>query len=85
MNIQIVEDDHVLSDGIRLALREADMDFVQSMSIAQAKADFEQNNPDLIILDINLPDGSGYDYLGWVRKQSEVPVLMLTANDMEMD
>ncbi|NCB91692.1 MAG: response regulator transcription factor [Clostridia bacterium] len=85
LNIQIVEDDHVLSDGIRLALREADMDFVQSMSIAQAKADFEQNNPDLIILDINLPDGSGYDYLGWVRKQSEVPVLMLTANDMEMD
>lgn len=39
----------------------------------------------MIILDVNLPDGSGYDYLQWVRERSALPVLMLTANDMEMD
>ena len=37
------------------------------------------------ILDINLPDGSGYDFLGHVRTASSVPVIMLTANDMEID
>ena len=39
----------------------------------------------LLILDVNLPDGSGYDYLRWVREQAQIPVLILTANDMEMD
>ena len=45
-----------------------------------------KNNPmDLMILDVTLPDGSGYDYLEWVRERSRIPVLMLTANDMEID
>ena len=46
---------------------------------------YREQSPDLIILDINLPDGSGYDYLKWVRSRADTPVLMLTANDMEMD
>lgn len=85
MRIQIVEDDRALSDGIVLALKEPDYIFCQSNSVQQAQEAYEQQMPDLIILDINLPDGSGYDYLRWVRSKSEVPVLMLTANDMEMD
>lgn len=85
MRIQIVEDDRALSDGIVLALKEPDYIFCQSSSVQQAQEAYEQQMPDLIILDINLPDGSGYDYLRWVRTKSEVPVLMLTANDLEMD
>ncbi len=83
--IQIVEDDRALSDGIRLALREPELAFVQNTNIRQAKKTFVQENPQLIILDVNLPDGNGYDYLQWVRERSSLPVLMLTANDMEMD
>lgn len=100
MSIQIVEDDRALSDGIRLALQQSagiygkedsagresvPADFVQSFSIQKAKEDFMQEEPGLIILDINLPDGSGYDYLKWVRGRSHIPVLVLTANDMELD
>ncbi len=85
MQIQIVEDDRALSDGIVLALKEPEFIFHQSGSVKQAKEAYEQQMPDLIILDINLPDGSGYDYLRWVRTKSEVPILMLTANDLEMD
>ena len=40
---------------------------------------------DMVILDINLPDGSGYGFLESVRKESQIPVIMLTANDMEID
>lgn len=85
MRIQIVEDDRALSDGIRLALREDGITFIQSSSIRQAKEDFGANVPDIVILDINLPDGSGYDYLQWVKERSDVLVLILTANDMETD
>lgn len=85
MLIQIVEDDRALREGIALALREPGMEFKQSGSVEAAKKDFEKEIPGLVILDVNLPDGSGYDYLKWMREKSHIPVLVLTANDMEMD
>ena len=85
MLIQIIEDDRALSEGIALALKEPSLDFVQSMTVQAAKEAFEKCMPELLILDVNLPDGSGYDYLKWVRERSQIPVLVLTANDMEMD
>ena len=63
MLIQIVEDDRALSDGVRLALREPELTFIQNTNIRQAKQTFEQEKPELMILDVNLPDGSGYEYL----------------------
>ena len=44
-----------------------------------------ENRPDLLILDVNLPDGSGLELLEQVRRTSDVPVILLTANDLEMD
>lgn len=85
MWIQIVEDDRALSEGIVLALKEPETTFVQSGSIKLAKEAFGKEQIDLVILDVNLPDGSGYDYLKWLRERSQVQVLVLTANDMEMD
>lgn len=85
MLIQIVEDDRALSDGIVLALGEQGTEFIQCTGVKNAKQVYGEKCPELIILDVNLPDGSGYDYLKWVRSQADTPVLMLTANDMEMD
>lgn len=85
MLIQIIEDDRALSEGIALALREPGMEFVQCMTVCAAKEAYKKCMPELLILDVNLPDGSGYDYLRWVRERAQVPVLVLTANDMEMD
>ena len=87
MDIQIVEDDRSLSDGIEITLTDGENTFHKEYTIADAKAGFGKygDNLVLIILDINLPDGIGYDYLKYVRETSNVPVLILTANDMEMD
>lgn len=83
--IQIVEDDRALSEGIALALGGQGMEFVRCGNLASARKAFEEAVPELIILDVNLPDGSGYEYLKWAKARVQIPVLVLTANDMEMD
>ncbi len=87
MIIQIVEDDRALSDGIEITLADEKVTFRKEYLIKDATDGFNKYGKDLslIILDINLPDGIGYDYLKTVRETSDVPILILTANDMEMD
>ncbi len=87
MVIQIVEDDKTLSEGISISLGDYADSFYKEYKIEAAKAGFDRYGKEisLIILDLNLPDGIGYDYLKYVRERSDVPVLILTANDLEMD
>lgn len=80
--IAIIEDDKGLNRGIALALQRDGYEFYSFYTLGETK-DIEQM--DLVILDINLPDGSGLDYLRRLRSRSQVPVLVLTANDSEMD
>ncbi|MCR5702364.1 MAG: response regulator transcription factor [Lachnospiraceae bacterium] len=81
-NITIIEDDKALNDGIMLALANADYSFRQYHKLG----DYKKDEPvDLIVLDVNLPDGNGFDFLRELRKSSDVPVIMLTANDLETD
>lgn len=82
MKILIVEDDEALNNGIALSLPEDTL--YQAYSVAGAKK-LLNNNIDLIILDINLPDGSGMELCRRIRKTSNVPIIFLTANDMELD
>ncbi len=84
-NILLLEDDSTLGNGIRLALQS---DFVQVQlcrTLAEGKTAVMETHFDLLILDINLPDGSGMELLRQVRQTSSVPIILLTANDMEMD
>ncbi|MBP3458370.1 MAG: response regulator transcription factor [Lachnospiraceae bacterium] len=81
-NIAIIEDDQGLNNGIAMALKQEDFRFYQYASLAEAK---DVKEMDLIILDINLPDGNGFDFLKKLRTHSDVPVIILTANDLETD
>lgn len=84
--ILIVEDDKGLREGIELALKREDFSFVLCESIAGARDALSgRENFDLILLDINLPDGSGYELLKEVKSKGNEPVIILTANDLEMD
>lgn len=83
--ILIIEDDISLSNGISLALKDSEITFTQVKNLCSAKQNIESVHFDLIILDINLPDGNGLDFLKELRKSSAVPVIILTANDMETD
>ncbi len=83
--ILIVEDDKSLNQGIILALREEGRSLHPAYTLSQARQIWKKETIDLVILDINLPDGSGYGLLREIRQESAVPVLMLTANDLEID
>ena len=82
MKILIVEDDRVLNNGIALSL--ANYEVLQAFSVKDANDKLDAD-VGLVILDINLPDGSGMDFCKKVREYSNVPIIMLTANDMEID
>lgn len=82
MKILIVEDDKTLNNGIALSLNNDDV--LQAFCIKEADK-LLNDNIDLMILDINLPDGSGLDFCCEIRKTSKVPIIFLTANDMEID
>lgn len=83
--ILLLEDDAALGNGIRLALQSPAVQMRLCRTLAQAQNAVADNSYDLLILDINLPDGSGLELLREVRQVSSVPVILLTANDLEMD
>ena len=83
--ILIVEDDRGLNQGITLALHAPEYRFYSAYNLKEARRIWKEERVSLIILDINLPDGSGYTFLEEIRRESEVPVIMLTANDLEID
>ncbi|MDE6424547.1 MAG: response regulator transcription factor [Ruminococcus sp.] len=80
--ITIIEDDIALNNGIVLALKGLNYAFRQHYTIGEFD---HTDHTDLIILDINLPDGNGFDFLKKLRQSSNIPVIILTANDLEMD
>lgn len=80
--ITIIEDNYALNNGIALALKNYDYNITQIYKLKE----FDKNRKtDLIILDINLPDGNGFDFLKQLRTYSDVSVIILTANDLETD
>lgn len=83
--ILIAEDDAGLNEGIRLALKQNDIVFVAAYTLQEAWNLFETEHPEMVLLDINFPDGNGFDFLRRLRQVSEIPVLVITANDMELD
>lgn len=89
MKILIIEDDPGLNRGISFALEQENYETLTAHTVKEGYALFESQNPDAIILDLNLPDGDGINLCEKIRNTSaygaQVPLLILTARDMEVD
>ena len=83
--ILILEDDAKLNEGIRLALKKEGCDFLQCRTIREARTCLSQKEIDLVLLDLNLPDGDGMDFLTEIRNGWDIPIIIVTANNMETD
>lgn len=85
-HILLLEDDTTLGQGIRFALENGGVHVELCATLSQAQSLLPGTDFDLLILDINLPDGSGLDLLREMRRShSGTPVILLTANDLETD
>lgn len=81
--ILLVEDDDNLVFGIEYTLTSEGYAVVTASSVEEARKAFQSETVDLILLDVNLPDGSGYDLCREIRAASSVPIIFLTALDEE--
>ena len=80
MKIAMIEDDSTISFAVSTFMKRYNVEVVVFDSLEAAKQiDLKAYN--LIILDANLPDGSGFDYLKWLREFSGIPVIMLTVKN----
>ena len=85
MKVLVVEDDQNLLDVLKYNLRKEGYDVVTVVNGVQALDTARQEKPDFVILDIMLPEINGFEVCRILRKESGVPILMLTARDDEMD
>ena len=83
--ILIIEDDNNLSRGIAFAFERDGFLVKVADTITDAQKKLAQDTIDLVILDIGLPDGSGLDLCKEIRRRSTIPIIMLTACDLETD
>ncbi|MBV4423068.1 response regulator transcription factor [Clostridium tyrobutyricum] len=79
----LVEDDSALALGIEFTLKDEGYEVLTVATIKDAKKFMEGEKFHMIILDINLPDGSGYDLCKYIRSKSDIPIMFLTALDEE--
>ena len=84
-HILIVDDDLHIREVIRVALKKAGMAVVEARDGKEALSRFASDRPDLIILDIGMPEFDGLDVCREIRKSSDVPILFLSAHDDEID
>lgn len=85
MDILLVEDDEAIALGLVYSLEKEGYEVVYVKNVADAKQQLQSNHFHLLILDIGLPDGTGYEVCAYAKKRSDVPVIFLTAMDDEVN
>lgn len=86
MKILVVEDDYLLNKTLCFQLKKENFDVDPALNVKSAIDLYHTNSYDLAILDINLPDGNGFDLCQQLKQeQPRLSVLFLTANDIERD
>lgn len=80
--ILLIEDDENISFGIKVYLEKKDFKVAIGDSLANGKEIFHLRY-NLIIVDMNLPDGTGYDFFSFVKSKSNIPIIFLTVRDEE--
>jgi two-component system, OmpR family, response regulator RegX3 len=83
--VLVVEDESAISEPLSGHLAREGFEPDVAASLGEARDALQRNPPDLILLDVMLPDGDGRDLCREIRKESDVPIIMLTARGEEVD
>lgn len=85
MNLLLIEDNENIATGLIYAFKKNNHQLMFLTNVEDAKKYLQTNTPALIILDVSLPDGNGFDFYENVIKEKKIPVVFLTAKDDEND
>jgi len=85
MNLLLIEDNENIATGLIYAFKKNNHQLMFLTNVEDAKKYLQKNTPALIILDVSLPDGNGFDFYENVIKEKKIPVVFLTAKDDEND
>ena len=85
MRIFLLEDDDAIGIGLKYSLEKEDYEVALVRTMTEALEVWQEDSFDLCILDINLPDGNGYDVCKYIKEAEDVPVIFLTASDAEVN
>ena len=83
--ILLIEDDKDLNLGLTYDLRSEGYQVYSARNLGEGMALLEKQEVDLLLLDGNLPDGDGFDFCKAVKTEGDLPVIFLTARDLETD
>ena len=83
--ILMLEDDLSLINGLSFAFRKQGFELAVVRTLKEANELWGEGKYDLLVLDVSLPDGTGYEFCKKVRQVSKVPIIFLTASDEEMN
>lgn len=82
MKILIVEDDSTIRTGLKYCLEYENFEIIEAKN-GKETMDLLNENISLILLDVNLPDANGFDLFKKIKEKKDVPIIFLTANDLE--
>lgn len=85
MKVFLVEDDETIGMGLKYSLEKEGYEVCLEKTARGAESAWEKGKYDICVLDINLPDGSGYDVCKHIKQSEDVPVIFLTAVDAEVN
>lgn len=85
MNILLVEDNEILAKGLIYSLNQSNFNVIHKTNVKETKKFLQNEKPDVVILDISLPDGNGFNLYDKEIKDRGIPTIFLTAKDDEDD
>lgn len=84
-NILLIEDNESIVKGLKYSLEEENFKVLIAKNVKEALKNLDNTNINLIILDVTLPDGNGFELCKYINENTKIPVIFLTAKDEEKD
>lgn len=85
IRILMIEDDRHIAEELKYLLESEGYCVENALTVAEAKQSIEKGDSQLLLLDVTLPDGNGFELYQWMKKRKALPVIFLTALDEERD
>lgn len=82
-NILLVEDNEAIIMGLKYSLEQENIKVIIAQNVIETRQKLNQEKIDLILLDVSLPDGNGFDICKEIKQKQDIPVIFLTAQDEE--